>query len=137
MQLQFVFVWIGPFGLTFALICCVCLLDSWFNNLILRFSLCGTVSCSFWLRSSLCRLNDVLSVRGHSSWDLCLNFLDAVCPCLVLQWSLDAVSSLMDIHRRGKQIAADKGFNEPGRQTRASQLIDALRRMTWKGVTII
>ncbi len=39
----------------------------------------------------------------------------------------------MDIHRRGKQIAADKGFNEPGRQVRAGQLIDALRRMTWKG----
>ena len=39
----------------------------------------------------------------------------------------------MDIHRRGKQIAADKRFNEPDRPVRAGQLIDALRRMTLKG----
>jgi hypothetical protein len=39
----------------------------------------------------------------------------------------------MDIPRRGKQIAADKRFSEPDRPVRAGQLIDALRRMTWKG----
>ena len=40
------------------------------------------------------------------------------------------LDSLLDIYRRGKQIAADKRLSEAGRQARADQLIDAVYNCT-------